>query len=549
MENMERRRHYLQNLWNRKGVRAAVFLLCGFLAGWLVFRSPSGPAVEHSPGTETVEEVWTCSMHPQIRMGKPGKCPLCGMDLIPLRSNATASEAVTDPDAIQLSDEAIALANVQTTRVSRQNPVKEIRLYGTIQPDERSLQSQAAHVGGRIERLFVDFTGETVQKDKTLAVIYSPELFTAQQELLEALRMQPVQPRLVEAAREKLRLWKLTPGQITAIESSGVVSPLVEIKASTSGIVVGKNVNPGDYVEAGNVLFDIADLSKVWAMFEAYETDLPFLRTGDRLDFTLQAFPGRQFGGRIAFIDPLIDKASRTAKVRVEVGNPNLELKPEMYATASVTAPLRQYRNQIVVPQSAVLWTGKRSVVYVRQPEYNSPVFKIREIELGPWLGDSYVVASGLADGEEIVTNGVFSVDASAQLEGKRSMMNTAASRPVTGHEGHNMPGMEGMSNMAGMGTMSAPNSTARSEHAMITARGSCEMCKDRIEKAAKSVSGVTSASWDLATQQLHLNYDPARASVDAVSLAVAKAGHDTDKYKADQATYDALPACCKYRK
>lgn len=482
------------------------------------------------------------------------------MDLIPLKTSGSGGEAV-DPNAIQLSAEAVALANIQTTVISRQHPVKEVQLYGTIQADERLSQSQTSHVSGRIEKLFINFTGESVKQGQTIATIYSPELLSAQQELLEAAKMQSVQPALIQAAREKLRLWKLTDEQIARIEQSGNVSALMEIKANTSGIVVSKKVSQGDYINQGNVLFDIANLSQVWAMFDAYEVDLPFLKAGDKIDFTLQAVPGKTFTGRISFIDPVLDRTTRTAKVRVETANSGMQLKPEMYANAIIKAPLKQFNNEIVIPKSSVLWTGKRSIVYVKQPNTPSPAFVLHEIELGPSLGDSYVVLSGVNEGDEIVTNGAFTVDASAQLEGKRSMMNAEASRPVTGHEGHNMSGSPSGTNpsetstgheghvMSSMQGASKQSMSTQSEHAMINVQGLCEMCKERIEKAAKSVSGVTSASWDQESKQLHLNFDPSKTNVDAISKAIAKAGHDTDRYKAEKTVYDALPDCCKYRK
>ncbi len=482
------------------------------------------------------------------------------MDLIPLKTSGSGDEAV-DPSAIQLSKEAVALANIQTTVISRQNPIKDVQLYGTIQADERLSQSQTSHVSGRIEKLFINFTGESVRQGQTIATIYSPELLSAQQELLEAAKMQSVQPALIQAAREKLRLWKLTDEQIARIEQSGNVSALVEIKANTGGIVVSKKVNQGDYINQGSVLFDIANLSQVWAMFDAYEVDLPFLKVGDKIDFTLQAVPGKTFSGRISFIDPILDRTTRTAKIRVETANSGMQLKPEMYANAIIKAPLKQFNNEIVIPKSSVLWTGKRSIVYVKQPNTQSPAFMLHEIELGPSLGDSYVVLSGVNEGDEIVTNGAFTIDASAQLEGKRSMMNAEASRPVTGHEGHNMSGSSSGTNqsetstgheghdMSSMQGDSKQSMTAKTEHAMINVQGLCEICKERIEKAAKGVSGVTSASWDQKSKQLHLNFDPAKTNVDAISKAVAKVGHDTDKYKADKAVYDALPDCCKYKK
>lgn len=551
----------IKEVFRNNYIRYGLILLVGILLGWLIFSGGSedmhaADHSEHSHEATTAEngkQIWTCAMHPQIKMDKPGKCPICGMDLIPLKTTGSGGTAV-DPDAIQMSKEAVALANIQTTVVSKQNPVKEVRLYGTVQADERLSQSQTSHVNGRIEKLFVNFTGESVHQGQTIATIYSPELLSAQQELLEAAKMQSGQPVLLQAAREKLRLWKLTDDQILRIEHSGNVSPYVDIKATTSGVVVGKKVSQGDYVNQGNVLFDVANFSRVWVMFDAYESDLPFLKVGDKLEYTLQALPGKTLSGNIAFINPILDPVTRTVKVRIETANPGMQLKPEMYANAVIKSPLKQYNNQIVIPKSAVLWTGKRSIVYVKQPGTETPAFMLRQIELGPSLGDSYVVVAGINDGDEIVTNGVFSIDASAQLEGKRSMMNEESSRPVTGHEGHNMNagGMKmdehAHHEMSSMSGGMSSKASEKSTHTMILVQGKCEICKDRIEKAAKSVKGVSSANWDQKTKQLHLNFDPAQTSVDAISKAVAKAGHDTDKYKADNATYNALPSCCKYR-
>ncbi|GHT07894.1 cation transporter [Bacteroidia bacterium] len=494
----------------------ASILAIGLFLGWLLFSAPSGHNHENEEHTHSESEVWTCSMHPQIRQDHPGKCPLCAMDLIPLRTVGASGEAI-DPEAIVLSKEAVALANIQTTLVSRSNPVKDLHLYGKIQPDERRSRSQVSHVNGRIEKLFVNFTGETVREGQTLAGVYSPDLQNAQQELLEAAKMQPAQPALLEAAREKLRQWKLTGQQIAAIENSGKVSPLIDIVANTGGIVTAKKVEQGDYVSPGSVLFDLADFSSVWAMFDAYEADLPYLKIGDKVEYKLQALPDKTFSGSISFIDPVLDKTSRTAKVRVETANPGLQLKPEMYADALIRTSLKQHNNEIVIPKSAVLWTGKRSIVYVKQTDSEMPAFKLREIELGTSLGDSYVVLSGITEGEEIVTNGAFTVDASAQLEGKRSMMNNNDS-----HSG--------------------------GEHATILVQGLCDMCKERIEKTAKEITGVSSAIWEIEKKQLHLHYDSKKTSPDAVAKAMANVGHDTEKYKADDTIYKALPDCCKYR-
>lgn len=546
----------IYDIIRKKSVLYPLFVVLGLFLGWLLFGTSSeasheghNHATEQTQGAEENESgIWTCSMHPQIRMDKPGKCPICAMDLIPLKKTASAGDAAVDPSAIQLSEEAMALADVQTSRVSRENPVKKIRLYGKITPDERSLQSQTAYVGGRIEKLNVEFTGEAVRAGQNLATIYSPELFTAQQELLQALNMQ--QPQLVQAAREKLRLWNMTDAQINAVQQSGKASPTVEIKANTSGIVTAKRVNRGDYVSQGAVLFDIANLSHVWAMFDAFEVDLPFLSKGDQIGFTLPSFPGKKFTGKISFIDPIINPTTRTARVRVDVVNPKQEMKPEMYATAEVDAPLKGYKDLIVIPQTAVLWTGKRSIVYVRQADTSSPAFLMRQIELGPSLGGAYVVMSGLTDGEEVVTNGVFSIDASAQLEGKSSMMNQGEKAPMQ-MEGHATHQMAGMSMNMDMGGHAATKEAAKPtvKHAMFTVNGLCDMCKARIEKAALSVNGVQSAHWDKEKQMVHLNFDPSKTSEDAIMKAIAKVGHDTEKYKAADSVYNQLPGCCKYRK
>lgn len=530
----------IKEMLKNKFVKYGLLLFIGIFLGWVFFGRTGVPHSHDEDLQAHAEEptVWTCAMHPQIKQDKPGKCPLCAMDLTPMRKSGSGDEVI-DAAAIQMSPEAIALANVQTTTVSRQNPVKEVQLYGTIQADERLSQSQTSHVNGRIEQLSVNFTGETVSKGQTIATIYSPELLNAQQELIEAKKLEGIQPALIEAAREKLRLWKLSDEQIAEVERSGVAKPQVAIKANASGIVVEKRVNEGDYVNQGSVLFQVANLSQVWAMFDAYEVDLPFLKVGDKVEFTLQAIPNRTFSGQISFIDPILNKTTRTAKVRVVTNNPGLVLKPEMYANATIKAPLRQNKNQIVVPKSAVLWTGKRSVVYVKQPDVEAPAFMLREVDLGPSLGDAYVVENGLTDGEIIVTNGVFTIDASAQLEGKRSMMNDHVSAPVSGHAGH---GSHGESH-----AKTNPND----EHAEIKdVQGLCEMCGDRIQKAAMSVAGVSSAHWDSKTKALHLNYDKKKTSIDAVSKAIAKSGHDVGKkYKADDKVYDALPGCCQYRK
>lgn len=410
----------MKRLFKNTYLRTALLVLSGLFLGWLIFHkaSPSEP-VKLTTETHATHQIWTCSMHPQIRMDAPGPCPICGMDLIPVVEHVT----VPDPDAIVMSESAIQIANVQTSVVTRQLPVKQIRLFGKIQPDERLIRTVPAHIPGRIDRLLVNFTGEFIRKGQTIALIYSPELVTAQQELLEALKFKDSNPAIVDAARDKLRQWKLSSDQISQIEKRGKVKEDFELQSTVSGTVLNRRVNVGDYVGTGQSLFEIVDLSNVWALFDAYESDLPWIKKGSRLNFTVESMPGKNFSGTVSFIDPIINPQTRVARVRIEVRNTFGMLKPEMFTTGEIKTQLGNAK-ALVVPKSAVLWTGTRSVVYVKSADSTKSIFTLRDVTLGPEIGDGYMVSGGVKDGEVIVTNGAFAVDAAAQLAGKPSMMN-----------------------------------------------------------------------------------------------------------------------------
>ena len=409
-----------QKPWLGYAFMLAIGLLLGF-----VFFSNSSKKEAHQHTEAGKDEVYTCSMHPQIKQDKPGKCPICGMDLTPLKSTSNSKSNI-DPNAVMMSEEAIALANIQTEVVGTGKTNKEIRLFGKIKPSERSQQAQSAYVNGRVERLYINSIGDVVHKGQTVALIYSPELYTASQELIAALSYPDLQRKklVVDAAIEKLKLLNVSQGEINSMIKSGKASPYMAIKANVSGTVISKNVEQGSYVKQGDVLLQIANLGSVWAVFEAYETDLPFIKVGQTVQFTAEGAPGTTFSGRISFVEPVLNAQTRTAGVRVEVSNAKGIFKPEMLISGVITANLNKYSEDIVVPKSAVLWTGKRSIVYVKDESDGYPIFTLREVTLGPTLPDGYIVTEGLADGEEIVTNGVFAIDASAQLDGKPSMMN-----------------------------------------------------------------------------------------------------------------------------
>lgn len=392
----------------------------GFLSAWWLFRNNNQTIQNHDEHNinQGESEVWTCSMHPQIRQNEPGDCPICGMDLIP------ASQANSDNGVgLQMTDEAIKLANIQTTIVGMANSSgSTLKLNGKIQANETKSASLVTHIPGRIEKLFVSYTGEQVNLGQRIASIYSPELITAQKELLEAQKILDVSPGLLTAAKNKLRYWKISDQVIDEILSTDVIRETFIIYAEHSGVVHQKKVDVGDYLTTGQVLFDIQNLSSLWALFDVYENDLPNVKVGQTISFTTPSAPNRTFRAKTTFVNPVIDPATRAATIRAEVSNTGGSLKPEMF----VTGTLETYRKSgaLTVPKSAVLWTGPRSVVYVKIPNTDIPSFEYREIELGESNQEGYTVVSGLEHGDEVVTNGAFVIDASAQLNNQASMMN-----------------------------------------------------------------------------------------------------------------------------
>ncbi len=402
-------------------------VLTGMAIGWVLFSEDKQETNQTYPyEIPANKQVWTCSMHPQIRRNEPGQCPLCSMDLIPVQAQ---EEGVNSP--LKMTAAAMKLANIQTTKLKKKIPQKEMLLNGKIQIDERSILSQTGHIAGRIEKLAVNFTGEQVRKGQLLANIYAPDLVNAQEELLTALQMQEQNPEILAAARQKLKFWKLTDEQIDKIEKSRKVTNDFPLTADVTGIVINLKVAPGDHIHQGQILFQVADLNKLWVLFDAYESDVAWIKKGDRITYQVSAYPGKEFQDSVSYIDPVIDPKTRVAKVRVEVKNRARLLKPEMFVQGKIVVQRAFKKPVLTVPKSAVMWTGKRSVAYVKVP-HKHIAFEMRQINLGVSLGDYYVVASGLKVGDEVVTNGTFTVDAAAQLNSKYSMMNQNKSLQTT---------------------------------------------------------------------------------------------------------------------
>ncbi|WP_420572916.1 efflux RND transporter periplasmic adaptor subunit [Kordia sp.] len=383
-------------------------------------------------GTDTSEAIaettmWTCSMHPQIMLPEPGDCPICGMDLIPAQENDSELSA----NQFRMTENAIALANIETTKISEGNTSNTaLKLTGTIEANEKTNAIQTAHFGGRIEKLYVNITGEEVRAGQRIALIYSPELVTTQQELLTASRMKESQPALYKAVRNKLKLWKLSESQIQQIENSKQVITKFPIYASVSGVVTEKMVEEGNHVMEGGALFKVSNLNSVWASFDAYEKQLASLKKGDNIIITTNANPNEQIPAKISFIDPVLDTKTRTVAVKVALNNRDKNLKPGMFVTGVLDKKVSK-SDILTIPKSAVLWTGKRSLVYVKKST-NEPIFEAREVTLGNITGDYYEVVSGINSEDEVVTNGAFTVDAAAQLLGKKSMMSASKETKVS---------------------------------------------------------------------------------------------------------------------
>ena len=460
-----------------------VCLLIGFFlraAFWGGGGETASSAVTSADEAEAEVEVWTCSMHPQIRRSEPGLCPICGMKLI------LTDEAGGGPREFSTSEAAIALMDVEVAMVERKFVEADVRMVGKIDYDETKLAYITSWVPGRLDRLFVDYTGVPVQIGDHLVYIYSPELLSAQAELIQALEavrsmdggsvgiVRELTEATAEAAREKLRLLGLTVEQIDQIAQSGRTEDHLTIYSPVAGIVIHKNAQEGMYVDTGTRIYTIADLSQVWVKLDAYESDLTWLRYGQTVEFTTVSYPGEAFSGKISFIDPVLDDMTRTVKVRVNAPNADGKLKPGMFVKAVVRTgvaaggrvvdaglagkwispmhpeivkdgpgacdvcgmPLvraetlgyvqpdpQDEDRPLVIPVSAALRTGTRAIVYVQVPDAENPTYEGREIVLGRRAGDYYVVRSGLAEGEYVVVRGNFKIDSALQLQAKRSMM------------------------------------------------------------------------------------------------------------------------------
>jgi Cu(I)/Ag(I) efflux system membrane fusion protein len=487
-------------LWKHTSAGVAVVLIIGALiVGYRLGRpapEPTPEAAEVDSGASPADpQMYTCSMHPSVRLPDPdAKCPICFMDLIPVSDDGGEGSELR----VIMSEEAAVMSRIETARVARFFPAAETRLFGKVTYDETAVARLTAYFPGRIERLFVNFVGIRVARGDHIAEVYSPDLLAAFEELRQAARSSDESAGMSDivrdatrdtlvAARDKLRLYGLTPEQIDAAEHGGFDSDRLTVFAPIGGVVTHLGVREGDYVEEGTPIATVADLSRLWLDLEAYESQLPLLRWGQRVSFTVEAHPGEVFEGRVSFIEPMVDERTRTAAVRVAVDNSAARLKPGMFASAVVrprvaeggavvsdelagrwVSPMHptivkdepgtcdicgmdlvsaeslgvvgdptDVREPLVIPRSAVLFTGTRSVVYVEVPGAERPTYEGREVMLGPRAGEFYLVREGLRESDRVVVNGAFRIDSAMQIAAKPSMMMPGGGASGGVHAGH----------------------------------------------------------------------------------------------------------------
>ncbi len=474
-----------------------IVILLAVLAGAAYFTRPywthAVPSMNKEAGGFMVfeksgvkyKQCYVCPMHKQIVKSEPGDCPICGMTLmkteVPLTESKPAPKmeemsgmkaAPAKPGETSAQTEGLRrisidprqrmLANVATTMVMYNELSQDVYTVGKVAFNEQTMQRVTAWFPGRVEKLYVNFTGETVKKGQRIMSVYSPELISTEKEYIiardSAARLGPSEfPEIatgangmLDAAKTRLRLWGLTAAQISELDRTGNIKDTVDIYSPVTGTVTDVMARPGNYLAEGTELYKVVDLGSVWVMADVYEYEFSKVNLGSRVDVTAEAYPGKTFVGKVSFIDPSVNPDSRTVKVRAELRNPGGMLKPEMFVNARIFS---RSVHALTVPSSAVLYTGTRNVAWV---EVEPGVFEYRDLTLGIRSGGDYQVISGLKEHDMVVTQGGFLLDSEAQFRasagggtagmdmGKKP--GTAPTKPeAPAKKSGGMPGMPGM--------------------------------------------------------------------------------------------------------
>jgi Cu(I)/Ag(I) efflux system membrane fusion protein len=417
-----------------------ILTLCGILllggAYVLTHRPGSSHTSPAGDSTDSETAVYTCPMHPSVRTDRPGACPICGMALVRQSRSADASAGeIAALRSVSLSPSQRVMTNISTIESRRQTIAHDISAVGVVAFAEPRQATVAARFGGRIERLYVNSTGQIVKQGEPLFALYSPDLITAEQEYLLAREgtrggadssASTMNHQLLESARERLLLrFGLTSPQIDQLRESGRVGSAAIFTSPISGTVIRKDVQEGQFVQEGTILYELADLSRVWVLLDVYEQDIRFVKVGNEVTLTAPAYPGERFRGRVVFVEPVVSAETRTVRVRLDVPNPFGKLRPNMYVSGTITV---RKDNAIAVPRQSVLNTGRQSVVWV---EVVKNGFEPRTVTTGI-VGETFVeILSGLRGGERVAATGGFLLDSESALSAPSSD-ESVSSAPVS---------------------------------------------------------------------------------------------------------------------
>lgn len=363
-------------------------------------------------------EYWTCTMHPQVHKDGPGACPICGMDLIKkvVDDTAAVSSKSDMEGVITLTTNKQILANVSTIKIKNERLIKELSAYSYLDFVEQNRKTVPAKFNGRIEKLFVDKTGDYIKKGQALFEIYSPDLVQAQNEFLIALSSNKNEnSSLLEASKKKLELFGLTSDQIEELKKSGEIKLTLTYYSPVNGTVIEKKVQEGMYVNEGTTVYEVAELSTLWNIAEVNETDISTINVGSNVKLKLKAYPGEEFTGKVTFIYPVINSQTRTVKIRSQFSSQNNKLKPQMYGETTFSADAGK---GLLVPADAIIFSGNNNVVWVKTSD---GMFEARSVELGQKFGDKYQVLSGLNENDEVAASGGFLIDSESQLRTGKS--------------------------------------------------------------------------------------------------------------------------------
>jgi membrane fusion protein, copper/silver efflux system len=413
---------------------AAAAVVLTFLYGGKLVAAFQHNNVQHRQAEQTSGKrtilYWYDPMHPGYKADKPGKAPDCGMDLVPKYADENSS-APQQPasGSLAISADKQQMIGVRTAEVTRERLVRSVDTSGQIVPDESRIAHVHVKVNGFIDKVFVNTIGQPLRRGEPLFTLYSPDLVATQEEYLIAKRGEQSMgssqfaevaqgsQSLLRSARERLKLWDIDDAQIKKLDETGEVSRTLTIRSPISGVVMDRKAFPQTSVGPDTELYTVADLSSVWVDADIYEYEVPFVKVGQRAEMQLSYYPDKTWTGRISFIYPTLDPATRTVKVRLEFPNPNLQLKPQMYADVHLKV---DYGTQVVVPEEAVLDAGKDQSVFVAR---DGGSFESRKITTGAKFDGKVVVLSGLKPGETIVTSGNFLIDSESQMKGATEAM------------------------------------------------------------------------------------------------------------------------------